>query len=163
IANSSSTRATLPASVPSCVIPSPIAAVDIVRPDGRPAEGDLTFTIVGRLARWKGQDLFLDAFARAFPDGRHRAVVVGGALFDEGEYEESLKREVVRLGIGDRVEFTGHVADTTEHLARTDVLVHSSTIPEPFGLVIVEGMAAGVPVLAADQGGPAETITHGDD
>jgi glycosyltransferase involved in cell wall biosynthesis len=164
IANSSSTRATLPAGVPSCVIPSPIGDLSVVHHADRPtADGDLTFTVVGRLAQWKGQDLFLNAFARAFPDGRHRAVVVGGALFDEDEYEAFLQAEVERLGIGDRVEFTGHVADPAEHLARTDVLVHSSVIPEPFGLVIVEGMAAGVPVLAADQGGPAETITHGED
>jgi glycosyltransferase involved in cell wall biosynthesis len=161
IANSASTRATLPAGVPSCVISSPIAAP---LPSGppRPLRSDdvLTFTVLGRLAPWKGQDLFLQAFARAFPTDNHRALVVGGPLFGETAFEAHLEREVHRLGLADRVELTGHVPDPAVHLDRTDVLVHSSIIPEPFGLVIVEGMASGLSVVAADQGGPAETITH---
>ena len=161
IANSNSTRSTLPAGVPSCVIPSPVGDDPRVRDGGRPSQDEgLTFTVLGRLAPWKGQDLFLQAFAQAFPRGPHRALVVGGALFGEDDYERHLRAEVARLGIADRVHFTGHVEDPGEQLGRTDVLVHSSTIPEPFGLVVVEGMAAGVPVLATDQGGPAETVTH---
>jgi glycosyltransferase involved in cell wall biosynthesis len=164
IANSQSTRATLPRSVPSVVIQSPIGGLPPeraeLRGDGRDG---LTFTALGRLAPWKGQDLFLRAFARAFPDGPHRALVVGGPLFGEDDYAEMLVRLAQRLGIADRVTMTGHVADPQQHLVQSDVLVHSSLIPEPFGLVIVEGMAAGLPVVAADQGGPPETISDGVD
>ena len=66
-----------------------------------------------------------------------------------------------RLGIADRVEFRGHVDDVEAEYAGLDVLVHTSTIPEPFGQVVLEGMAAGLPVIAADSGGPAELITDG--
>lgn len=46
-------------------------------------------------------------------------------------------------------------------LASLDVLVHASTIPEPFGTVVLEGMAAGLAVIAPDQGGPAAVIEDG--
>ena len=66
-------------------------------------------------------------------------------------------------GSRDRVEFLGFRDDVWRELARLDVLVHASVIPEPFGQVVVEGMAAGLPVLAAAAGGPAEIIEDGVD
>ena len=65
-----------------------------------------------------------------------------------------------RLGISDRVVFRGFREDVWAELSLIHLLVHCSLIPEPFGQVVVEGMAAGVPVIAADAGGPAEIITH---
>ena len=67
------------------------------------------------------------------------------------------------LGIADRVTFTGFVDDVAGQLARADIAVHASVIPEPHGQVVVEAMAAGVPVIAAAAGGPAEIITDGVD
>ncbi len=122
--------------------------------------GPLRFGIVGRLAPWKGQDLFLQAFARAFPDGLERAVVVGGALFGEHDYANRLPALVRELGLSERVEFRGQRPDVWDELERIDVLVHSSLTPEPFGQVILEGMAAGVPIIAAGAGGPAEILQH---
>jgi len=84
-------------------------------------------------------------------------------LFGETGYERELHMLVARLELTDRVEFTGHIDDVAGQLDRADVLVHASVIPEPFGLVVVEAMAAGVPVIAADAGGPAEVITNGVD
>jgi glycosyltransferase involved in cell wall biosynthesis len=145
------------ASVPRFVIPDPLPAAPAVpRPNGR----SLTYGVVGRLAPWKGQDLFLRAFARAFPTGQEHAVLVGGALFGEDDYAGELPRLAADLGIADRVEFRGHRADVWSELSRLDVLVHSSVTPEPFGQVILEGMAAGVPVIAAGAGGPAEILQH---
>ncbi|MFI5048176.1 MAG: glycosyltransferase family 4 protein, partial [Acidimicrobiia bacterium] len=115
--------------------------------------------MIGRLMPWKGQDVFLDAFARAFPDGDARARVIGDALFGEDDYAVQLRARAAALGIGARVEFLGFRHDVASELASLDVLVHSSVIPEPFGMVVVEGMAMGLPVIAADTGGPAEVIT----
>ena len=118
--------------------------------------------IVGRLAAWKGQDLFLEAFARAFPDGDTEAWVVGQAMFGEDErYADALPDQAEHLGIAERVVFRGFRENVWDELAQIHVLVHCSLIPEPFGQVVVEGMAAGVPVIAADAGGPAEIITDG--
>jgi glycosyltransferase involved in cell wall biosynthesis len=161
LANSRSTMATLGAktraSVPHFVIPDPLpTAPALQRANGRP----LTYGVVGRLAPWKGQDLFLRAFARAFPAGQEHAVLVGGALFGEDGYADELPHLANDLGIAERVEFRGQRQDVWDELSRLDVLVHSSVTPEPFGQVILEGMAAGVPVIAAGAGGPAEILQH---
>lgn len=117
--------------------------------------------MLGRLTPWKGQDVFLRAFAEAFGStGDVRAVLQGDALFGEIDYVESLHRLAKELGIDALVDFAGHTNDVPGVLSRVDVMVHASVIPEPFGQVIVEGMAAGLPVVAADAGGPAEILSH---
>ena len=119
--------------------------------------------MVGRLAPGKGQDLFLRAFAAAFAGTSARAVVVGSAMFGEDAYAATLSPLCERLGIAGQVEFRGFREDVWAELARMDVLVHCSTSPEPFGQVVVEGMAAGLCVLAADEGGPREIVRDGVD
>ena len=128
----------------------------------RELHGPRPFTVgmVGRVAPWKGQDLLLRAFADAFPDGDPHLVLVGAALFGEDAFEQRLHELADELGLGARVEFRGFRTDVWSELARIDLLVHSSVTPEPFGQVVLEGMAAGVPVVAADAGGPAEVIQH---
>jgi glycosyltransferase involved in cell wall biosynthesis len=88
-----------------------------------------------------------------------RAVIVGGALFGEEEYERSLRKLVSELGLEDRVVFTGHVSEVIALMAACDVVAHCSTAPEPFGLVIAEAMLAGTPVIASDAGGAREIVT----
>jgi glycosyltransferase involved in cell wall biosynthesis len=163
VANSKATMATLEAAADPTVVYSVVPEVmNRVTPvDRRVNGGPMTYGIVGRLAPWKGQDLFLRAFAGAFPDGPERAIVVGGSLFGEDDYVRELTRLAEMLGIAGRVEFRGFRADVWDELSHLDVLVHASTIPEPFGQVILEGMAAGVPVIAAGAGGPAEILEHG--
>jgi glycosyltransferase involved in cell wall biosynthesis len=119
----------------------------------------LTVGIVGRLAPWKGQDVFLRAFARAFGGSDTQAVIVGGALFGEDDFAAELTALTEELGIADQVRFTGHLPDPWPEMASFDILVHASTVPEPFGQVIVEGMALGVCVVASDRGGPTELVT----
>lgn len=82
-------------------------------------------------------------------------------MFGEDAYEAQVRAEVELRGLDGRVDFLGHVDDVFEALTDLDVLVHASTVPEPFGQVLVEGMAAGVPVLATAGGGPSEIITDG--
>ena len=161
VANSAATLQTVPASARNrvhCVIP------DSVEPPALPPSGrreGTTFGMLGRIAPWKGQDLFLRAFASAFPAGAERAVLVGTPMFGEQEFERRLHRLVDELGLGDRVEFRGFREDIWQELASFDVLVHASVIPEPFGQVVLEGMAAGLAVIAPDEGGPASIIDDG--
>ncbi len=131
-------------------------------PARRPASSPrpLTIGMIGRHAPWKGQDLLLRAFADSFPDGDVRCVLVGAAMFGEDEFTAELRRLTEDLGLAERVEFRGFRSDIWAELGRMDLLVHASIIPEPFGQVIIEGMAAGVPVIAAAGGGPAEIISH---
>lgn len=115
--------------------------------------------IVGRISPWKGQDVFLRGCA-AIPD--LSMVVVGGAQFGEQNYDASLKKLVDDLGIKDRVTFTGHREDVPQIMAACDVIVHASTLPEPFGQVIVQAGAVCVPVIASQGGGAGEIVIHGE-
>lgn len=165
VANSASTLKTLPKARNAAVRYDPVVP-DIIPPHGpRPEREDDTLRVgvVGRLAPWKGQHVFLDAFARAFPSGDTQACLIGSAMFGEEAYEEQLRGQVERLGLQARVQFRGFRTDVPSELDRLDVLVHCSTSPEPFGQVVVEGMAAGLPVIAAAAGGPTEIITDGVD
>jgi glycosyltransferase involved in cell wall biosynthesis len=163
IANSRATLATLEGlRRPVAVIPEPVRHQAFAERPTRDG-GPFVAAMVGRIAPWKGQDVFLRAFAEAFPDGDERAVIVGAPLFGEEEYERSLRVLVGELGLGTRVELRGFREDVAAELAEVDALVHASVIPEPFGRVIVEGMAAGLPVLAAGAGGPDEIVTEGVD
>ncbi len=113
---------------------------------------------VGRLSPWKGQDVLIRALARV-PDAV--GVIVGEALFGEDELARTLPELGASLGLTDRLRFTGFRSDIVEVMRACDVVVHSSTSPEPFGRVIVEAMLAGVPVVASRAGGPCEIIDDG--
>ncbi len=118
--------------------------------------------MTGRIAEWKGQDVFLRAFAEAFAsDPAAEARILGQPLFGETAYERSLYDLAAELGIADRVTFTGYVDDVWDELAQADVVVHASRIPEPFGQVVPEAMAAGCAVICAAAGGPLETVRDG--
>uniref|UniRef100_E1T624 Glycosyl transferase group 1 n=1 Tax=Burkholderia sp. (strain CCGE1003) TaxID=640512 RepID=E1T624_BURSG len=114
--------------------------------------------LFGRLAPWKGQHIALDALTR-LPDAH--LVLVGAPLFGEEPYAQRLRDQASALGIAERVHFAGFQDDIPAWMKAMDVIVHTSTEPEPFGRVIVEGMAAGRPVIAAAAGGVPEIVRHG--
>jgi glycosyltransferase involved in cell wall biosynthesis len=119
--------------------------------------------MVSRLQRWKGIHVFLEAaasVARQTPEPHF--MVVGGALFGlDQDYSSSLHDMVDRLGLGRRVRLVGHRSDVAGFFAAADVVVHASIEPEPFGMVLLEAMAAGKPVIASDLGGPREIVENG--
>lgn len=122
-----------------------------------------TIVWCGRLQRWKGAHVFLEAAAiikEAHPDARFW--VVGGTMFNrEPEYAAELHRQAAEPPLAGAVTFTGHVPDARPYIAAADVVVHTSIRPEPFGLVIAEALAEGKPTVAFDEGGPAEMIESG--
>ena len=118
--------------------------------------------LVGRIAGWKGQHIFLQAAALVrdrFPQARFQ--IIGAPLFGEYEYEQSLHRMVRDLGLEDQVEFLGFREDVPALLAGVDLVVHASTLGEPFGQVVIEGMAAGKAVIATDGGALPEIVIPG--
>jgi glycosyltransferase involved in cell wall biosynthesis len=160
VCNSQETRraAALPGTPAHPVIASPCCLA--TQPGRRSVGAVRIIGTVGRLTPWKGQDVFLRAFATvAAGVPGLEARIIGAALFGEDDYAGRLRDLAWDLGIGDRVTFTGFVTDIARELSGLDILVHASVVPEPFGNVIIEGLAAGVPVVASDAGGPAETIT----
>jgi glycosyltransferase involved in cell wall biosynthesis len=111
--------------------------------------------LFGRLSHWKGQHILLEALA-SLP-GVH-AILVGDALFGEDAYAEALKERVSQADLAGRVHFLGFRDDVPALMKSVDIVVHTSTAPEPFGLVIVEGMLAQKPVIATRAGGAIEII-----
>ncbi len=124
--------------------------------------GQVRIGLIGRISPWKGQHIFLQAAARVcqkFPEARF--FVVGSALFGEAEYDRKVRSLTESLGISDLVTFTGFRKDVQNMIADMDLIVHASTTGEPFGQVIIEGMAAGKPVVATDGGGVPEIVEDG--
>ena len=159
IANSAATAATLPGGRARIEVVHP--AVPVFAPAPARTETPFRVGVVGRLSDWKGQHVFLDAFAKAFAGSDAVARLIGAPLFEEEGYEIELRQQVDRLGLAGRVEFRGHRDDVAAELAALDVVVHCSTVPEPFGQVVVEAMGVGRPVIAAAAGGPLEVVTDG--
>ena len=129
---------------------------------GLPLSGPL-IGIVGRLQRWKGMDVLLDSIPAILD--RHpdvHAVIVGGPHETEPGYPDVLQARVQALGIGGAVTFAGFQSNVPEWMQAMDIVVHASD-HEPFGIVVIEAMALGKPVVAGAEGGPSETITPGVD
>ena len=114
---------------------------------------------VGRFHHWKGQQILLRALAQ---ETRAHAWIVGASLFGEEEFAIELRAEAAQRGLADRVHFLGFRDDVPLLMKAADIVVHSSVYPEPFGRVVVEGMLAGRPVIAAAAGGVTEIITDGE-
>jgi len=119
--------------------------------------------IAGRLQRWKGMHTLISAMAiilREIP--AVVCVIVGGEHDLEPEYPRHLAELVRELRIEDQVAIVGFQTNVNEWLHAMDVVVHASD-NEPFGIVVIEAMALGKPVVAGSRGGPAEIITDGVD
>ncbi len=133
-------------------------------PAGEKTGGEFRVAMLGILAPWKGHEVFLRA-ARLLKerDSAMRAWIIGDEIYDTGGHEgwrghlENYARE---LGVDDCMEFLGFRADVPQLLHRTDLVVHASVEPEPFGRVVAEALAAGCAVIAANDGGVPEIVTH---
>lgn len=121
--------------------------------------GAIVAVHVGRFHPWKGQQVLLRALVEA--PGVH-AWFVGAPLFGEHRFAADLCALAATLGVAERTRFLGFREDVPAILSAADLVVHSSVFPEPFGRVIVEGMLAGKPVIAANAGGVAEIVTDGE-
>jgi glycosyltransferase involved in cell wall biosynthesis len=129
------------------------------------APGTLRVGLVATFARWKGHKLFLETLSRLSPEAPIRGYIIGGPIYqtDGSQWsQQELQYEVERLGLRGRVGFTGFVHDIPAAMRSLDIVVHASTEPEPFGMVIIEAMGCGVPVVASLAGGAAELFTDGE-
>jgi glycosyltransferase involved in cell wall biosynthesis len=167
-------RTVLPESVPVVPIHN---AIDVDRfvPDGPAADldalaglpkapaGTIRVGLAATFARWKGHAICLEAISRI--ERRDvRFYVIGDAIYEtrnsqwtRGELE-ALARD---RGVAERVGFTGALDDMPAAYRALDIVVHASTRPEPFGLVIAEAMACGRAVVAAPAGGAGELFVDG--
>lgn len=121
--------------------------------------------IIARFDPWKGIDVALRAVAPLLRENSTlRFLIVGGQYRHfHPEHGAMLRALAEREQVASQVLFAGYQMDVRPFLARMTILIHTSLQPEPFGLTIVEGMAAGVPVIIADAGGAADIVDDGID
>lgn len=127
------------------------------------AAGTVRVGLVGTFSRWKGHEVFLRALAALPPELGVRGYVVGAPLYDTAGsqytlHELSTMARELRITVG----FTGFV-ESDAALRSLDIVVHASTAPEPFGMVIAEAMACGRALITSATGGAAELVTPGSD
>jgi len=114
----------------------------------------------GRLTRWKGQEILIEAMA-LLAQPHVRAVLAGDAQ-GRAIYEHALRHAIATNGLADRVIIAGHVADMPAAYLAADIVVSASTQEEAFGRVAAEAAAMGRPVIATDHGGSRETVINGE-
>lgn len=122
---------------------------------------EVLITLAGRFNRWKGQHLLLDAAERLLP--RHLPVkylLLGSPPSGQPQFETSLRQRIAATPLKEQVIMLPFDHEIWEIWDASDIVVVPSTEPEPFGLVAIEAMAAGKPVVAADHGGLAEIVLH---
>jgi glycosyltransferase involved in cell wall biosynthesis len=123
------------------------------------ADDTVAIIQVSRMEAWKGHHLHLDALAKLKDDPRWICWMVGGAQRPaEQEYMRDIQEKAARLGIGNRVRFLGQRSDVPNLLAAADIFSQPNLGAEPFGIVFIEALAAGLPVVTTAMGGPQEII-----
>jgi len=125
--------------------------------------GQILVAMVGHLRPWKGQNLVLEAICQLPAPVRRtlRLVIIGGVGKGNEAYYGKLQQMVRGKALEDCVSFLGERTDAPDLMQAADIILHASTTPEPFGLVVLEGMALGKAVIASGIGGPTEIITPG--
>jgi glycosyltransferase involved in cell wall biosynthesis len=124
--------------------------------------GQPRFGIFGRVVDWKGIREFLLATRQVLTQiPEARAFIVGGHSDGDEGFVREMRCLAGELGIAGRVIFTGYRQDVPALMGLMDVAVHASIRPEPFGMVLIEGMAMGKPVVATRGGGPLDIVVDG--
>jgi glycosyltransferase involved in cell wall biosynthesis len=122
-------------------------------------EGVPVVLLPGRLTRWKGHAVLIEALAHL--TRRDVCCVLVGSDRGRGRYAAQLVRQAETLGVAERLRLAGECDDMPAALMLADVVVHASTAPEAFGRVVIEAQAMGRPLIASDLGGPVETVEDG--
>ncbi len=180
VANSASVAKDVAASIdPMCavhVVPNAVdldvfcpagASIDLDRLAGLPsAPADVTRVgLVAAYGRWKGHDVFLDALRQIASRLPIRGYIIGGPIYDTSNSQltrRDLETMIHSRALDACVGLTGFV-EPAPAMRALDIVVHASTEPEPFGLVIAEAMACGKAVVTTGYGGAAELISDGHD
>jgi glycosyltransferase involved in cell wall biosynthesis len=127
--------------------------------------------LVATYALWKGHDIFIQAIgqiARQSPDLKSQVkfYIIGGAIYEtaRSQYSRSTLQQLAHdLTVADWITFIDFQSDIVASYNMLDIIVHTSTKPEPFGRTIVEAMACEKAVIVSNAGGAAELFTHDQD
>lgn len=141
--------------------PEKISAERVIKlaTDWRLPDGVPIIMLPGRLTRWKGQLVVIDAIAK-MQRKDIRCLLVGS---DQGreEYRRELENRIMQHGLEEMVRIVDHCDDMPAAYKLTDLVISASTDPEAFGRIVCEAQAMGRPVIATDHGGARETVIPG--
>ncbi len=174
IANSRFTQAAVPAlfpDVPSEVICYPVESAAwggraAVRPKTRgeltTTEAEVVILMAARMEAWKGHRILIEALGRLHGEPGWTCWIAGGAQRRaEEEYLGDLEARIAARKLASRVRMLGQRSDVPRLMASADVYCQPNAEPEPFGIVFIEALHAGLPVVASDSGGAAEIVDAG--
>lgn len=124
---------------------------------------DLVVTLVGRINRWKGQSLFIEAADKLRQRGFKNVhfLIVGSAVAGQENLVEDLRHKIAQSSVGAHVHILAFTHDVWSVWDASDIAVVPSTEPEPFGMVAIEAMASGKPVVVAAHGGLLDIVEDG--
>ncbi|HJS89977.1 MAG TPA: glycosyltransferase family 4 protein [Steroidobacteraceae bacterium] len=120
--------------------------------------------MVGHIQRWKGQDVVIRAVGSLREEFPQLVCIFLGEVPNDAadrEFSEELQSLIEKYNLRDCVHFTGHRSDVADFVNACELLIHASIEPEPFGRVLLEGMALRKPIVASRAGGPVEIVSHG--
>jgi glycosyltransferase involved in cell wall biosynthesis len=174
LANSRFTEKTVPLLFPD--VPSRVIQYPVVPPVTSNGRADVRLKVrqaleapadavvilqVSRMEAWKGHRLMLDALARLATEPGWVCWIAGGAQRpQEIAYMRELQERVGKLGLSERLRFLGQRRDVPDLLVAADIFCQPNLGPEPFGIVFVEALYAGLPVVTTALGGPLEIVTE---
>jgi len=128
-----------------------------------PDDGRVKLLLTGRLTRWKGQALAIQAAAQLKATGEDRfLLLLAGDDQGRSGYRAELSAMIASAGLEDQVRLVGHCSDMPAAYLLADLALAPSLKPEPFGRTAVEPQVMGRPVLAADHGAACETVVPGE-
>ena len=142
-------------------VPNGVSVVDNVPPRECPS-GTWTLGTTALFRPRKGTEVLLQALSILKERGKDVRLLAVGP-FETSEYESSIRKLSTDLSIDDRIEWTGFTNDVQSHFQRMDAFVLPSLFGEGLPMVILEAMAGGIPVVAAEVEGVTQAIRDGQD
>lgn len=173
VANSAYTAASLPLLFsnppPHIVLACPVSqparrvGVDVpramLRAELETAEDAVVIALAGRPEAWKGHADLVKALAQVRSTVPWICWIIGGSFTaEQSTFLSELKQSARELGVADRVRFAGQRENVADLLAAADIFCQPNITPEPFGIVFVEALNAGLPVVTTDHGGGREIV-----
>lgn len=147
--------------IPCAVENRPTNSDNIKKIKEKYGNNGLLFLLTGRICSWKGYETAIKALSKLQLYPWHLLII--GSAFRESDkkYEQSLHCLVDQLNLNKRMTFLPFQENIQDYFSAADIFLHTSNVPEPFGLVVAEAMLQETLVIGSSQGGVAEILDNG--
>ena len=132
-----------------------------VRTENDISDGAKIILAAGRFVDWKGFDVLIKAYDMYLSENADKAEKSVLWIVGDGEEKEKLRAIASNARFSDRIKFFPFAKDIRPYMWAADLFVLPSKEPEPFGIVLLEAMACGLPAIATMAGGPLDIVEDG--